>query len=187
MNHDSVLFVQATPGEALKKGIQSVCDQSGLKLKVVEKGGRSMKQILQRSDVVMGGGCGRIDCIVCKSDSRGLCSKEGVGYMVWCPICEEDGHPARMHGETGRCARVRIAEHFDAMDQGRSSNLREHCEDVHDGERVEFACKVTRVFMDPLTRQLEEAMRIRGETGVSLNDKDEWVRPAGVRVTAHEM
>ena len=30
-------------------------------------------------------------------------------------------------------------------------------------------------------------MRIRGETGVSLNDKDEWMRPAGIRVTAHEM
>ena len=156
VKHDSVMFVQATPGETLKKRIQAVCDQSELKVKVIEKGGRSMKQILQRSDVAMGGGCGRTDCVVCKSDDRGLCSKEGVGYMVWCPTCEEDGQPARMHGETGRCARVRIAEHFDAMDQGRSSNLREHCDDVHDGERVEFACKVTRVFMDPLTRQLDE-------------------------------
>ena len=28
------------------------------------------------------------------------------------------------------------------MDQGRSSNLREHCDDVHDVGRVEFVCKV---------------------------------------------
>ena len=52
---------------------------------------------------------------------------------------------------------------------------------------MDFKCKVTRVFRDPLTRQLEEAMRIAGETGILMNDKDEWVRPAGVRVVAQEM
>ena len=115
-----------------------------------------------------------------------MCSKEGVGYKVWCPLCEEEGSSAVMHGETGRCARVRIGEHFNALEQGRSSNLREHCEEFH---HVDFKCKVTRVFRDPLTRQLEEAMcmRIAGDSGILMNDKDEWVRPAGVTVVAQEM
>ena len=99
-----------------------------------------------------------------------MCSKERVGYKVWCPLCEEEGSSAVMHGETAQCARVRIGEHFNALEQGRSSNLREHCEEFHHGEKVEFEFKATRVFRDPLTRQLEEVMHI-----------------AGVRVVAQEM
>ena len=188
-NYDSVLFVQATPGEVLKKAIQSICDQSGMKLKVVEKGGKTVKSVLQKSNIEVAGECGREDCFVWHHDRRGLCSKEGVGYMIWCEVCEDDQglRPARMHGESGRCARVRVGEHMEALFSGKSSNLREHCEQVHGGEIVPFASKVTRVFKDPLKRQLEEAYRIRNEPGVSLNDKNEWMRPAGVRVLAEAM
>ena len=35
---------------------------------------------------------------------------------------------------------------------------------------------------DPLTRQLSEAKRIDEYVGVSLNDKNEWQRPASIRV-----
>ena len=37
--------------------------------------------------------------------------------------------------------------------------------------KVGARSKVTRVFRDPLTRQLEEAMCIAGETGILMNDK----------------
>ena len=50
-SNGSVLFVQATPGERLKSAVQYVCDKSGMKIKVVEKGGRTVKQILQKSDI----------------------------------------------------------------------------------------------------------------------------------------
>ena len=43
-----------------------------------------------------------------------------------------------MHGETGRCACVRINEHFEATEKGRSSNLQEHCDEVHGGEHIQF-------------------------------------------------
>ena len=49
--HDTVMFVQATPNELLRKKVQEVCDREGMKVKVVEKGGRNLKQILQRSEV----------------------------------------------------------------------------------------------------------------------------------------
>ena len=35
---------------------------------------------------------------------------------------------------------------------------------------------------DALTRQLDEAGKIVSHEGISLNEKDEWVRPAYVRV-----
>ena len=34
-----------------------------------------------------------------------------------------------------------------------------------------------------LARQLDEAIRIAGEEGKLLNDKFEWVRPAGVAIS----
>ena len=44
---DTVLFVQATSGEILKTKVQAVVKAHGLKVKVVEAWGRSMKQYLQ--------------------------------------------------------------------------------------------------------------------------------------------
>ena len=149
--------------------------------------GISVKQLLQRSEVSSSGECGRMDCMLCRGEQRGMCSKEGVGYIIWCSKCESDGKPAIMHGETGRCARKRIGEHFEAYEKGKNSNLLEHCEEIHGGVRQIFKCKVTRSFQKPLSRQLDEALRIQRETGVSMNDKSEWTRPAGYRVGGSRM
>ena len=96
---------------------------------------------------------------------------------------------AVMDGETGRTARMRCKEHLSALDsKTRSSNLREHCVAFHGGRRVEFACEVVSRFPgDPLTRQLEEAIRIDHQEGISLNDQSEFVRPAGVRISVARM
>ena len=40
---------------------------------------------------------------------------------------------------------------------------------------------------DILGRQLDEALRIDGEPGKLLNDKREWIRPAGVRINVERM
>ena len=37
----SVLFVQSSPGEVLKKEVQKVIDESGFKVRVVEQGGEA--------------------------------------------------------------------------------------------------------------------------------------------------
>ena len=53
--------------------------------------------------------------------------------------CEEQGINVVMDGETGRTAKKRCKEHLDAMRSVRqSSNLREHCEVVHDAVCVPF-------------------------------------------------
>ena len=69
-----------------------------------------------------------------------------------------------------------------------SSNLREHCEAEHDGVFVPFGCKVVARYPgDPLSRQIQEAVRIDCQQGTSLNDQSEFTRPAGIRMTAHRM
>lgn len=45
------------PFKTLNKKIQTICDQFGMKLKIVKRGGRTVKQFLQKSDVCPNGGC----------------------------------------------------------------------------------------------------------------------------------
>ena len=178
--NDAVIFVQATPGEVLQREIQKVVNSSGLRLKVVERGGKSLKGVFQRSDVMPDSRCWKDDCVVCSTKPNGLCSKEGVGYRIWCEVCDSEGTGAVMHGETGRCARVKCGEHIAALMRKKNSNLWEHCVAKHNGQMVKFGCEVTNHFKnDPLGRQLDEAKRIQEEAGELLNDKNEWVRPAG--------
>ena len=82
---------------------------------------------------------------------------------------------AIMHGETGKSARVRIGQHIDAYEKGKNSNLYEHCVEKHNGQAVKFECKVTGVFKDPLSRQLDEALRIQQDVGLTLNNLHAWI------------
>ena len=109
---------------------------------------------------------------------------EGVVYKIWCVDCERVGESAVMYGETGRTARIRVGEHIEQLrKRSSSSNLWEHCLQVHGGRIAEFASQVLKSCPgDPLTRQLSEAKRIDEYVGVSLNDKNEWQRPASIRV-----
>jgi hypothetical protein len=163
-------------------------DKLGMKVKVVEKGGRSLKSLLQRSDVGSSPRCKFDDCVVCRTEAKGQCCMENVGYLVWCKECELQGVRTVMHGETGRCARLRCGEHERALLAKKNSNLWEHARDVHNGEKVEYGYKVDKAFKDDvLARQLDEAIRIAGEGGNLLNDKFEWVRPAGVAISINRM
>ena len=86
---------------------------------------------------------------------------ENVGYLVWCK-----GARTVMHGETGRCVRLRCGEHEKAYLAKINSNLWEHTRDVHKGEKIEYWYKVDKTFKDDvLARELDEAIMIAGEEG----------------------
>ena len=110
---------------------------------------------------------------------------------MWCVNCERKGLDASMFGETGRTAKVRCSEHRrDYRKKKPSSNLWEHVTDLHQDETedVEFGYEVLSQHPgNPLTRQLEEAFKISNYVGNSLNDKDEWVRPAHIRIRGEKM
>ena len=170
------------------KEVQEQMDKLGMKVKVVEKGGRSIKSLLQRSDVEPSQSCKFHDCVVCRTEAKGQCSMENVGYLVWCKECELQGIRTVMHGETGRCARLRCGEHEKAYLAKKNSNLWEHVRDIHKGENVEYGYKVDKTFNnDVLARQLDEAIRIAGKEGNLMNDNYEWVRPAGVAISISRM
>ena len=144
--------------------------------------------MLQRSDISPQLRRYDENCTVCLTEAKGLCRIEGVGYKVWCVPCKERGIDVVMHGETGRTAADRCGEHISRMRGRAQSNLREHCIAQHEGEFVDFGCAVVSTFNgDPLSRQIEEAMRIDREASsgsVVMNDKREWVRPASIQMRA---
>ena len=56
-NVETVLFVQPTPGEVLRKQLQDLANSTQFKIKVVERGGRTLKAMLQKSDVIPNKSC----------------------------------------------------------------------------------------------------------------------------------
>ena len=185
---DSVIFVQATPGEILKREVSKVIRESGFKVKIVEKGGRNIRSLLQKSDVSPATHCFDDSCPLCMTEGKGKCEVESVVYKIWCPVCKAEGVDVSMYGETGRTGKIRCKEHRNALyDLKKSSNLREHCQRVHGGEFIDFSYSVVKTFPgDPLSRQLKEAMLIDDHSGPSMNDKREFVRPASIRIRAEQ-
>ena len=171
-----VVFVQATPNQILKRSVEQIFSEEGFRIRVVERGGRSIKQFLQKSDIRKNKNCGFDSCPVCLSGGSG-CSRESVGYRITCCDCV-DKHV--YHGETGRSARLRLNEHRDKLN-AETGALWNHAVEVHDSVAPEYKYEVVKAFSDPLLRQLQEAQRIQAESGVLLNSKDEWVPPAGYR------
>ena len=152
----------------------------------MEIAGRSIGSILQRSDVVPTSQCRVEDCPVCSTSGSGKCSVESLGYKITCLQCVDEGEPAVLLGETGRTARIRCSEHRD-LAQKRKGSLWPHCRDVHGGAVPQFGYEVCTSFKDVLLRQIDEAVRIRGETACLMNNKEEFVRPAGFQVVVERM
>ena len=107
-------------------------------------------------------------------------------YRIWCTVFGEEVTDVSMYGETGRTGKMQCSEHMtDLVDLRKSFNLREHCQQLHQGVFVKFGCSVVKTFPgDPLSRQLKEAILIDSHAGPSMNDKGEWVRPASIRIRA---
>ena len=69
---------------------------------------------------------------------------------------------------------MRCGEHEKAYLAKKNSNLWEHSRDVHKGEKIEVGYNVDKTFKDDVLAR-------------HLNDKNEWVRPAGVAISINRM
>ena len=82
--YESVMFVQPTERSELKRRIQQIAQKNGVKVKVVEKAGQTVKKVLQRSNPFGKEVCERGDCVVCKYGKPGECRERGCGYQLMC-------------------------------------------------------------------------------------------------------
>ena len=132
--------------------------EDGLKFKVVEGGGRSIKSIVQKSNPTETPGCGQSDCMACAvgRGEGGNCQRSNIQYEMRCGTCQDET-PVYI-GESSRNLYTRAKEHRQAYRRGGDNSfMAKHQAEKHQGERGVFTAKVVKTFKDCLRRQISEA------------------------------
>ena len=114
-----------------------------------------------------------------KKKFRVHCQTEEVGYRVVCLNCKKSGKFASYEGETGRPAKIRFKEHVRGLkSKSKSSALYKHGRIEHPNEKPAWHFKILSTFQTPLSRQVNEAVRINNLPADSvLNSKSEVNHP----------
>ena len=129
---ESVMFVPHTPGGELARQLQKVEDSFSSmhnigRVKIVERGGRRLKDILGKKDPWAPASCLRSDCMMCQSaskkkDSVKTCHKESVVYLISCDRCKINKVKAHYVGESSRTGYLRGKEHYQGQQSQREEN-----------------------------------------------------------------
>ena len=99
---EATLFVPYTPKSALARELQEMEDQFSEmmkvpRIKIIERAGRTIMDVLGRPDPWAGQDCGRKGCWPCSGTSKegmkskGKCRKEGLVYRILCHDCQKQG------------------------------------------------------------------------------------------------
>ena len=174
---ESIIFIPCTPKEQLKKEYEREIARSGFRIKVVERSGTKIKDVLHRKDPFKRNQCEREDCFVCRSGGKGksICNKENIKYTITCT--ENCGRKDVYRGETSYSAYTRGKEHLDNYyKRNADSPLHNHCENEHQENRVQFKMDITGTFhRDSTLRQISEGLDIEGTSQKRImNTKSEW-------------
>ena len=169
--YESVIFVPSTQNSELMKRMKEKVDDSGLKIKLIEKAGRTLGEILRTSDPRQERGCKRSDCPVCTTDGKGNCKAMNATYQITCECGD------LYIGTTTRSAYIRGNEHVrDLKSKNEDSDFWQHCKDKHNETIKNFKMDVLETFKgDATLRQISEAVRIeRTEKNMLINRKREY-------------
>ena len=171
---ETVMFVEATPGSALAKEFKTILNSCKINIKVVERTGVTIKEMLTRSDPFRIKECG---CGLCSAESKVNCKTREAVYKISCAGCQEF-----YIGETSRSIGQRYEEHL-AQSRNRNTNsvFEPHFREKHEGEQQNLNLDVMKTCPgDPMLRQCTEATMIR-ELKPTLNSKIEWRRVTSTR------
>ena len=169
--YKSIIFAPATPQSQLAKIWKERIEKSGLKIKVIERAGKSLKSVLHTSRPFKREMCNREDCKICRNGGKGNCDVLGVTYKTECMA--GDGE---YNGQTSRTAYLRAGEHVDDLEKRKEySHLWKHCQEKHNGEVQEFKFSVSGTYThDSLLRQVTEAVKIRNvNEEITMNTREE--------------
>ena len=150
-------------------------DDSGLKIKLIEKSGRSLEGLLRTSDPNKERRCNRIDCPVCTTGGKGNCRALNANYQM---SCECGDHYT---GTTTRGGYIRGNEHVkDLQAKNEESDFWRHCRCKHGGEIKNLKMDIIETFKgDALLRQVSEAVRIeRADQERLINRRREYLPTA---------
>ena len=136
------MFVPATEDGRLIRKLKDVHDMLGdlvrWKFQIVSRGGRSLRELLTRSNIYSKDHCGR-DCKACDHQKKPLdCRRRGLVYETACLDCRDaEGETrARYIGEKARSGSERFGEHReDAEKEKKDSHIYKHWSVHHGGVR----------------------------------------------------
>ena len=197
IQYKSVLFVTPTPGgilaKELRKREEELNRNSKDRIKIEEKGGMKIKDILGSKNPFQKSKCIQKTCPLC-TNSRHVqasseevkipCNTNNIGYRWRCITCKERNIVKVYEGETGRSARTRGSEHLKELEKKKEKSvLYKHQMSDHKNENVKFKMEITQKFQDALTRQANEAVRIGARPDHELlNSKSEFNHPPLARI-----
>ena len=195
--YDIPIFCPAIPNGELVKAWRRIAEEikkesKGLvRPKIVERGGISLKSKIVKNSPKNTTTCDKKDCPVCLSGNGAsmnchMVTPGGVGYTIKCRTCQEKGINSVYHGETSRTLYTRLTEHAKGLKEKHQENpLYKHVQTSHENESVKFDYVPHKFFSDPLTRQIDEGIRINvdlvGPTNV-MNSKSEFKQGVVPRV-----
>ena len=97
---ETVIFVPHTVGSGLAKELKSkeekLKDLTGERVKIVERSGMKLEDLVAGKDPWRGGDCGRPNCFLCNTknitekEMKKDCTKRNVLYEIRCLSCEEN-------------------------------------------------------------------------------------------------
>ena len=123
------IIIPATPNSELMKILSEVARleaEPGLRFRIVERGGVSVKRLIQRSNPTGQTGCESGDCPACREGrgQGGDCRKSNVQYEFSCKLCPEGDQHVYI-GETARNLYSRGKEHMaNAQSRNRESFIK---------------------------------------------------------------
>ena len=123
------------------------------------------------------------NCFVCDSEYANNidCKSTNIGYSISCKLCKERGKEVSYEGESARSAHLHGNEHLSAFrNKTKTSVMYKHVMNKHDQEEddVKFEMKVVGKFVNCLSRQVDESIRIRSKPSeLLLNSKSEYHGP----------
>ena len=104
-------------------------------------------------------------------------------------MLDTGGHAKQVYeGETSRSARLRGKEHLSALNGKRADSfLYKHKTLEHEEEEMEVSMEITGLFKDALSRQADEAVRIKSRNNDELmNSKSEFNHPPIARIVVEK-
>ena len=170
------MFVEATPNGQLAKAYRKALKEASLKVRAVERAGKSMKKMLLKSDSFREGKCNQNMCKMCRLYSHTNCKERSVVYQIKCQGCTGSSTNDGLYvGETARSIGDRVCEYLTKYEvKDKNSIFQKHVDEKHGDERQDVKVKVvSSCGSDGILRQVTEVILIK-ELTPGLNTRDEW-------------
>ena len=202
----TVIFVPHTNNSELAVALREkegrLEEITGDRIKIVERGGQKLENVLTGSDPWKGLDCGRKNCFLCITKSRMEkksnrdCTKRNILYEIRCLTCEEKAKPSTEDpereeeredfktpvyiGESSRSAYERGFEHLNNYTSlnSKSQMLKHAVEDHSEMELddVKWGMFILEYKRTSFERQIGEAVKIKEAASRTkiLNSRSEW-------------